>query len=151
MDRVISSPDTPVKNPVEVELEDWHGHTALDPLDGAVHRHAVWTVVQLREQVDWVLHLNDLIHEEGGLPLGLLVGNVQEPPDVALVVGGVMLWEEVSQEALCHVPHLGAVPSEGNRRLGSRELLKDHTGHITQPGPLSLKLGIDDKKYLNMG
>ena len=57
----------------------------------------------------------------------------------------------MSQEALCHVSHLGAVPSEGNRRLGSRELLKDHTGHITQPGPLSLKLGVDDKKYLNMG
>ena len=122
MNRIVLSslsPDTVQKNSVEIELKDRQGYAALDPLHRAVHGHAVKVEVQLRQKVYRVLHLDDLVHEEGGLPLGLLIGYVQEPPDVILVVGGVMLREEMSKEALRHMPHLGAVPSEGDGGLNS--------------------------------
>ena len=87
---MILFPDTAHKNLVEVELKDRQGHAAWSPL----HR-AVRVEVQLRQKVNRVLHLDDLVHEEGGLPLGLLIGYVQEPPNIVLVVGGVMLREEM--------------------------------------------------------
>ncbi len=136
----LSRPTSPVllKDAVQVDLEHSHRNAAGQ----LVHGFPIHLRIELKlRKVFGVFDSDDLIHQEGRLPVRLLVGDLQETPHVLRVEGAQVLREEVVEKALDRVPHLRVLTGKDRLKLcGSRQRLQGCYGNVAQTRALTAKL-----------